>query len=33
MVVFWEFRPKAPVYQKGPIHPSDLEPKLSKITT
>lgn len=32
MVIFWDFRLKAPVCQKGPVYPSDLEPKLSKIT-
>lgn len=32
MVIFWEFRLKAPVCQNGPEYPSDLEPKLLKST-
>jgi len=28
MVIFWEFRLKTPVCQKGPVYPSDLEKKL-----
>lgn len=32
MVIFREFRLKAPVCQKRPVYPSDLEPRLLKIT-